>query len=50
MSDIYLPEGLPLPTTRDPLSAPYWEATRRGKLRIQKYRGCVGSIPSTGLS
>jgi uncharacterized OB-fold protein len=30
MSDICLPDGLPLPTTRDPLSAPYWEATRRG--------------------
>ena len=40
MSDIYLPEGLPLPTTRDPLSAPYWEATRRGELRVQKCRGC----------
>ncbi len=35
MSDTYLPEGLPQPTVGDPLSAPYWEATRQGKLRIQ---------------
>jgi uncharacterized protein len=36
----YLPEGLPQPTTHDPLSAPYWEATRQRKLRVQKCRGC----------
>jgi hypothetical protein len=40
VSDTYLPEGLPMPTVTDPLSAPYWEATRAGKLRIQKCRGC----------
>ena len=40
MSDSYLPEGLPLPNTGDPLSAPYWEAARVNKLRIQKCRGC----------
>jgi uncharacterized OB-fold protein len=40
VSDTYLPGGLPLPVAGDPLSAPYWEATRQGKLRIQKCRGC----------
>ena len=37
----YLPEGLPAPSAgADGLSAPYWEATRRGELRIQFCRGC----------
>jgi uncharacterized protein len=36
----YLPEGLPAPNTTDLLTAPYWEATRAGRLRIQKCRGC----------
>ncbi len=36
----YLPEGLPAPNTADLLTAPYWEATRAGRLRIQKCRGC----------
>ena len=41
MSDTYLPSGLPTPSAApDGLSAPYWEATRQGKLRIQKCRGC----------
>jgi uncharacterized protein len=40
MSDSYLPQGLPLPNTGDPLSAPYWEAARAKKVRIQKCRGC----------
>jgi uncharacterized OB-fold protein len=36
----YLPDGLPAPNTIDLLTAPYWEATRAGRLRIQKCRGC----------
>ena len=36
----YLPEGLPAPNTTDLLTAPYWEAARAGRLRIQKCRGC----------
>jgi uncharacterized OB-fold protein len=36
----YLPEGLPAPNTIDLLTAPYWQATRAGRLRIQKCRGC----------
>ena len=41
MSDTYLPHGLPTPSAApDGLSAPYWEATRLGKLRIQKCKGC----------
>ena len=37
----YLPEGLPRPVPEpDALSAPYWEGTRRGELRIQRCRGC----------
>ena len=41
MSDFYLPEGMPTPSSGpDGLSAPYWEATREKKLRIQKCNGC----------
>lgn len=41
MSNYYLPEGLPTPSSGpDGLSAPYWEGTREGKLRIQKCKGC----------
>ena len=41
MSAHYLPEGLPTPSSGpDGLSAPYWEGTRQGKLRVQKCRGC----------
>jgi uncharacterized OB-fold protein len=41
MSAHYLPEGMPAPTSGpDGLSAPYWEGTRQGKLRIQKCHGC----------
>jgi len=41
MSDFYLPEGLPIPSSApDGLSQPYWDGTREGKLRIQKCRGC----------
>jgi uncharacterized protein len=36
----YLPEGLPRPNTDDRLTAPYWEATRGGRLAVQKCRGC----------
>ena len=39
----YLPEGLPRPVPEpDGLSAPYWEGTRRGELRVQKCRACGG--------
>ena len=40
MSDTYLPAGLPAPSVDDPLTAPYWQATRQGRLRIQKCGGC----------
>ena len=41
MSNFYLPEGLPTPSSGpDGLAAPYWEGTRQGKLRIQKCNGC----------
>ena len=41
MSDSYLPDGIPRPGTGpDGLSAPYWEGTREGKLRIQQCAGC----------
>jgi uncharacterized OB-fold protein len=40
MSETYLPDGLPAPNSGDMLTAPYWEAARASKLRIQKCRGC----------
>jgi uncharacterized protein len=41
VSNTYLPNGLPTPSSGpDGLSAPYWEGTRAGKLRIQKCNGC----------
>ena len=41
MTTHYLPEGLPSPSAGpDGLTAPYWEGTRQGKLRIQKCNGC----------
>lgn len=33
-------EGIPLPSTDDPLDAPYWDATRRGELVVQTCRSC----------
>jgi len=33
-------EGIPLPSTDDPLDAPYWEAARRGALVVQACRSC----------
>ena len=37
----YLPEGLPRPVPEpDGLSAPYWDGTRRGELRVQRCRPC----------
>lgn len=41
MSTTYLPKGLAAPTAApDGLSQPFWDGTRRGKLMIQKCRGC----------
>ena len=41
MSETYLPNGLPTPSTApDGLAEPYWQGTREGKLRIQKCKGC----------
>jgi len=41
VSDFYLPEGLPTPSSApDGLAEPYWEGTRAGQLRVQKCRGC----------
>ena len=38
----YLPTGLPNPVPEpDGLDAPYWEATRRGELFIQRCRTCA---------
>lgn len=37
----YLPDGMPRPVPEpDGLSAPYWEGTRLGELRIQRCRAC----------
>lgn len=33
-------EGIPLPSTDDPLDAPYWDAARRGTLVVQTCRTC----------
>jgi len=33
-------EDIPLPSTDDPLDAPYWEAARRGELVVQTCGGC----------
>ena len=33
-------EGIPLPSTDDPRDAPFWEATRRGELVIQRCASC----------
>lgn len=34
-----LPSGMPAPAV-EPLTEPYWEGTRGGKLRVQRCRGC----------
>ena len=39
MSSTVLPAGLPAPAV-EPLTKPYWEGTRQGKLVIQKCNGC----------
>ena len=37
----YLPEGLPAPVPEpDGLDTPYWDAARRGELRIQRCNRC----------
>ena len=33
-------EAIPLPSTDDPLDAPYWDAARRGELVVQTCRAC----------
>lgn len=33
-------EGIPLPTTDNPVDAPYWQAAARGELRVQRCEGC----------
>ena len=39
----YLPAGLPRPVAEpDGLDAPYWAATRRGELLVQRCRACRG--------
>jgi uncharacterized OB-fold protein len=39
----YLPPGLPKPVPQpDGLDAPYWEGVRRGELRVQRCRACLG--------
>ena len=41
MHDTYLPAGLPIPVpSPDGLTAPYWQGTRAGVLRIQRCRSC----------
>ena len=43
MADTYLPAGLPMPLpSPDGLTAPYWQGTREGVLKIQKCRACGG--------
>jgi len=33
-------DDIPLPSTDDPCDAPFWEATRRGELAVQRCSGC----------
>jgi len=33
-------DEIPLPSTDDPLDAPFWEAARRGELAVQRCSGC----------
>jgi uncharacterized OB-fold protein len=33
-------EGIPLPLTDDPLDAPFWAATQRGELVVQRCASC----------
>ena len=41
MSKSYLPEGMPIPVAQaDGLDTPYWEATRRCELMIQRCAHC----------
>jgi uncharacterized protein len=35
-----LPPGLPVPDTTDPLTAPFWQGTREGRLLVQRCRAC----------
>ncbi|MFI5002592.1 MAG: Zn-ribbon domain-containing OB-fold protein, partial [Reyranellales bacterium] len=37
----YLPSGLPIPVPEnDGLDKPYWDATRRGELLVQRCKSC----------
>ena len=37
----YLPSGLPIPVPEsDALDTPYWEATHRGELLVQRCKKC----------
>lgn len=41
MNETYLPKGMPIPVPMaDGLDAPYWEATRRGELLVQRCGAC----------
>ena len=33
-------ENMPLPTTDDPIDAPFWQAALRGELVAQQCEGC----------
>lgn len=33
-------EGIPLPTTDNPVDAPFWEGAALGELRVQRCEGC----------
>ena len=39
-TDRALPPGLPAPATTDPLTAPFWQAARDGRLLVQRCHGC----------
>lgn len=40
-TDYYLPHGMPVPVpSLDGLDRPYWEATRRGELQVQRCKTC----------